>query len=147
VGIREDMPVLARHEGEWDGTYVHVDRSGAVVDRHRAQLTCRFPADGEHAYWQTNRYTWDDGRTEVIEFPASYRDRRIWFDTERITGSAGEIDDKTVVLHWVYRSDPGTYLYELILLSDDGRHRSRVWQWIEGGQCVKRTLIDEVRVG
>jgi hypothetical protein len=139
--IREGMPVLARHEGVWDGRYVHVDAEGAQVDAHDSTLTCRFPEAGD--YHQTNRYTWADGRVEEIEFPASYRDGRIWFDTDRIKGSAWEIDDRTVVLHWSYKHDPQGYLYEMIQLSDCGNHRARTWHWFEGGELVKRTLIKE----
>lgn len=146
MGIKEEMPVLARHEGEWDGEYVWVDTAGTVLDRHRAQLTCRFPADGEHAYWQTNHYTWPDGREETIQFPATYADRRIWFDTERLTGHAWEVDDKVIVLTWVYRHDPSGYFYELIHLPAGGDERTRTWHFIQGGRCTRRTLITEHRV-
>jgi len=145
--IRRDMPVLARHAGEWDGTYVHVDAAGAIVDRHRAQLTCRFPGDGSWPYYQINRYSWTDGRTEEIHFPATYRDRRIWFDNERINGSAWEVDARSVMLTWTRKDLPGSYLYEMIQLSADGRHRSRVWHWFQDDRLVKRTLIGEIRVG
>jgi hypothetical protein len=71
------------------------------------------------------------------------------FDTERMRGVAWGLDETAVYLTWSYRSsDPavGQKLFELILLSDDGNSRSRVWQWLEHGICVKRTLIDEYRV-
>lgn len=44
--IRTAMPVLARHEGDWEGTYIHVDVNGAEIDRHKAELQCRFPTEG-----------------------------------------------------------------------------------------------------
>jgi hypothetical protein len=140
------MPVLARHEGEWDGEYIWVDANGMVIDRHRAQLTCRFPQDGSFAYWQTNRYTWPDGRTEVNEFPAVYHDNQIWFDTERLAGHAWEVDNRVVILTWVYKHDPSGYFYELIHLSDDGNYRTRTWHFIQDGKCTKRTLINEVHI-
>ncbi len=70
MGIREDMPLLARHEGEWGGTYTYVDRSGKVTDEHRSLLSCRLPDDGTWDYYQVNKYTWADGRTEEHRFPA-----------------------------------------------------------------------------
>lgn len=146
MGIREEMPVLARHEGEWDGTYIVVDTNGTVLDRHRAQITCAFPTEGPYAYQQTNRYTWPDGRTETIDFPATYRDGNIWFDTDRLVGHAWEVDERTVILTWSYRSDPQTYLYEMIQLDDTAVQRSRVWQWFERGRVTRRTLIEEHRV-
>lgn len=147
MGIREAMPLLARHEGDWRGAYVHVDADGDRLDRHDSYLECRLPAAG--GYHQVNRYTWADGRTERIDFPARFEAEpspRIVFDTERITGHAWEVDDRTVILTWRYRSDPGNHLYEMIQLSDDGAHRARTWHWFDGGLLVRRTLIREERV-
>ena len=146
--IREGMPLLARHEGEWEGTYTHVDATGAVVDRHASHLTCRFPTDGSHDYLQTNRYTWDDGRVEEHTFPGVYDGYgRMLFDTERIRGVTWCLDERAVYLTWQFTAaDADQRLFELILLSDDGRHRSRTWQWLDGGVCVRRTLIDEARI-
>jgi len=146
VGIRDDMKLLARHEGEWEGEYIHVDTDGSVVDRHRSQLSCRFPEDDpEVAYRQVNTYTWDDGRQEVIDFPARYADGRIEFDTERIRGHAWEIDANTIVLTWVYQGQDDMYLYEMIQLSHDGRNRARTWHWFSNDHIVRRTLINEHR--
>lgn len=144
--IREAMPVLARHEGEWVGTYIHVDADNREEDRHASHLTCSFPADGPHAYYQVNVYTWPDGRREEIHFPATYRDGRIWWDTDRITGSAWEIDARTVMLMWVRKDEPDAYLYEMIQISADGQNRGRTWHWFVGDKLVKRTCITEQRV-
>jgi hypothetical protein len=145
MGIREDMPLLARHEGEWSGTYIHVDAEGKELDRHEAQLSCRITAEGD--YHQVNRYRWDDGRSEDIQFPAAYADGRIHFDTDRIRGVAWEVDDRTICLTWSYKSDPDNYLYEMIQLSADGNHRARTWHWFDGDELVRRTLIKERRIG
>jgi hypothetical protein len=145
-GIRQGMPVLARHEGEWEGEYIHVDTQNTVIDRHKSHLQCMFPASGPYAYHQINTYIWADGRREELHFPATYRDGQIFWDTERIVGRAWEIDPKTVVLTWTRKGEPGTYLYEMIQLSDDGRHRGRTWHWFENDQLVKRTCIKETRV-
>ena len=140
------MPLLARHEGEWVGEYIHVDASGEIVDRHASHLRCVFPADGSDDYHQTNTYTWADGREEQFSFPAEYRAGRIWFDTERIEGSAWEIDPVTIVLHWVRKDIEGASLYEMIQLSESGEHRSRTWHWLMNGELFKRTLIKETRL-
>ncbi|MGN9838684.1 DUF3598 family protein [Nonomuraea sp. H19] len=145
MGLRADMPLLARHEGEWEGEYRHLDREGNLLDRHRVLMTCRIVDDA--AYHQVNRYTWDDGRTETHEFPGTYLGGgRCGFDTERLKGEFRELDDTTIYLTWEYKGQP-LRLYELIVLSTDGKARSRVWQWIEDGVCVRRTLIDERRAG
>lgn len=88
----------------------------------------------------------DRAKRVRLAFP-SYDDGQIHFDTDRIAGHAWEVDGRALVLTWSYEDAPSTYLYELILLSDDGARRSRVWQWIEDGVCVRRTLVDEHGVG
>ena len=147
MSIKDEMPLLARHEGEWEGTYTFIDRDGNVTDRHRSHLTCAFPADGgEFPYQQTNHYEWDDGRTETINFPARYADKKIHFDTDRINGSAWEVDENAIVLTWVYKAQAGITLYELINLSPDGDHRARTWHWFKDGKLFQRTIINERRV-
>lgn len=147
MGIKEDMPLLARHEGVWEGTYRYYDASGKLVDEHRSRLLCRFPESGPYPYHQTNIYTWADGRTEVRDFPAEYRDGRIWWDNELIQGWAAELnlDDKgrSVVLYWQRTGDPELYLYEMIQMSDDGKKRCRTWHWIRNGELETRTAIEE----
>ena len=147
MGIKDDMPLFARHEGVWEGTYRHYDASGKLVDEHRSRLLCRFPDSGPWPYHQTNIYEWADGRTQVIDFPAEYRDHRLWWDNELIKGWAAELplDDKgrSLVLYWQRASDPDLYLYEMIQMSDDGQKRCRTWHWIRNGELETRTAIDE----
>jgi hypothetical protein len=145
--IRTGMPVLTRHAGIWEGEYIHVTPDNTVIDRHKSRLQCSFPDSGPHAYYQINTYTWDDGRSEEIHFPATYRDGRIWWDTDRIDGSAWEVDGRTVMLMWTRKDMPGSYLYEMIQLSEDGTKRGRTWHWFENDELVKRTCIKEHRVG
>ncbi len=144
--IKIGMPLLAKHEGEWEGVYMEVDPDGNVIDRHRSHLTCSFPDSGPYPYYQINKYTWDDGRTEEHHFPAAYKDGRIWWDTDRIVGSAWEADAKTVLLHWERKGMPEVSLYEMIQLSDDGQHRARTWHWFKDGVLLKRTLVRERKV-
>ena len=146
MSIREEMPLLARHEGEWRGTYTFLDLEAKVLDKHDSVVTCAFPSEGKFPYFQTNRYTWSDGREQVIEFPASYADGKIFFKTDRIDGYAWEVDDKTIVLTWRYMTDPQEYLYEMIQLDEAGTHRSRTWHWFRDGVCYQRTIIDERKV-
>lgn len=147
MGIRENMPLLARHEGVWDGVYTHYNAAGEKIDEHKSRLICRFPADGEYPYHQTNHYAWDDGRTEVRDFPATYAGKRIWWDTEQIKGWAAEVSldeyQRTVMLYWQRQGDPSLYLYEMIQLADDGQSRCRTWHWIRDGQLELRTAIQE----
>jgi hypothetical protein len=148
--IRKAMPLLASNEGVWEGYYRYTDAQGNKIDEHRSRLICRFPGDGPYPYHQTNHYTWEDGRTEVRDFPATYRDGRVWFDTDLIYGWAAEVplDDfrRTLMLNWTRKGEPDLYLYEMIQMSDCGRYRCRIWQWIKAGRIHMRTLIDEEKV-
>jgi hypothetical protein len=144
--IREEMPVLARHEGDWVGTYIAVDTEGKILDKHQSHLSCQFPEDGSYAYYQINRYTWSDGKHEEHQFPGTYHDKALWFDTERIEGKAWEADDSTVILTFSYKTMPEMSLYEIILLSPCNNYRARTWHWLKNHQIFKRTLIQEERV-
>ena len=146
MSIRTEMPLLARHEGEWSGVYTHVDAAGKVIDQHKSHLSCRFPETGEYDYQQTNVYTWDDGRHEEFSFPAQLRAGRIWFDTERIEGSAWEVDSMSIILHWRRKDIEDACLYEMIQLSECGQHRTRTWHWLHRGELFQRTLIKEEKV-
>lgn len=144
------MPLLASQEGIWEGWYRYYDADGNKLDEHRSRLVCRLPKEGPVPYHQSNHYFWEDGRKEVREFPATYRDGRLRFDNDLITGWAAEVPldehGRTLMLHWVRKGEPDTYLYEMIQVSDCGRYRTRVWQWIKGGRTRMRTLIDEEKV-
>lgn len=151
--IRQNMPLLARAEGVWEGWYRYYDSAtGRLTDQHRSRLLCRLPDDGPHAghYHQTNHYFWEDGRIDVREFPARYEAGRIHWDNELIQGWAAAMqpDDfnRSTCLNWVRHGEPDMYLYEMIQMSDDGQHKSRTWQWFKKGVCFQRTLIDEVFV-
>lgn len=140
------MPIMDKHLGEWRGEYIHVDADGKIVDRHASHLFCRIPEDGSFSFIQTNTYTWDDGRQEVFDFGGRVENEIAYFDTERITGEMSQVDDLTIVLTWSYKDDPDNYLYELIQLSRDGRHKCRTWHWMDGDRLVKRTIISETKV-
>lgn len=148
--LKTAMPLLSSQEGIWEGWYRYYDADGNKIDEHRSRLVCRFPKDGPVPYHQSNHYFWADGRKEVREFPADFRDDRLIFDNDLITGWAAEVplDEhrRTIMLHWVRKGEPDVYLYEMIQVSDCGRYRTRVWQWLAGGRTRMRTLIDEEKV-
>ncbi|SEF69396.1 hypothetical protein SAMN04489712_101851 [Thermomonospora echinospora] len=141
------MPIIAEHLGEWRGEYIHIAADGTIVDRHASHLYCRIPEDGSFDILQTNTYTWADGREEAFDFGGRLDENGVChFDTDRIVGEMSQVDDQTIVLTWSYKDDPDNYLYELIQLSRDGRHKCRTWQWMDGDRLVKRTVINEFKV-
>ena len=144
--IRDGMPVLVRHEGIWEGTYTVIDNDGNIVDKHKSRITCEFPDDAPAPYFQTNRYEWSDGKVEEYQFPGTYRDSALWFDTERIDGKAWEADDSIIILWFSYKEIPDAYVYEMIHISKCSNHRARTWHWFKNGEIYQRTLIKEDRV-
>jgi hypothetical protein len=147
--IRDAMPLLAANEGVWEGVYRYYDAvTGALVDEHASRLLCRIPVDGKPSdYHQSNYYFWADGRSEQREFPANYRDGRVWWDNDLIKGWAAAMQPDenklSTCLNWVRKGEPGVYLYEMIQVDTAIKHRARTWQWFRDGKCYMRTLIDE----
>lgn len=150
IDLKLAMPLLARHEGVWEGHYRYFDGDGALVDEHASRLICRFPVDGPYPYHQTSIYRWADGRAETRDFPAIWRDGRLFWGNAATSGWAVEVNEdphrRTLMLYWARQDTPNAWLYELIQISDCGRYRSRVGQWIEDGRVKLRTLIDEQKV-
>ncbi len=144
--IREEMPVLIRHAGQWSGSYITVGVQGNIIDQHQSLLTCEFPEGKSYPYFQTNRYTWSNGKVEEYQFPGVYRDKSLWFNTERIEGRAWETDDHIVILKFFYKGIPEAYVYEMIHISACNNHRGRTWHWFKQGELYQRTLIQEIRV-
>lgn len=146
----ERMPLLARHEGVWDGTYSYFDHNNNKIDEHASRLLCRMTGKDDIPYHQTNHYTWPDGRTVVRDFPATYREGRIWWDNELIQGWAAEVPldehNRTMMLYWQRTGDPSLYLYEQIQIADCGQNRCRTWHWIRDGVLETRTAIQETFV-
>lgn len=147
MSIRETLPLLARHEGVWDGYYRFYDPDGNKTDEHKSRLLCRLPDD--ETYHQTNLYRWADGKRETRDFPTRVEGRRLIFFTE-IDGWAAAVDldtfQRTMMLNWTRKDDPDLYLYEMIQISDCGTARARVWQWFRNDRLLQRTLVDERRV-
>lgn len=145
VSVREAMPALFAHEGEWDGFYTHLARDGAVIDRHRTWTRCEFPEHGPHAYIQHNRLTWDDGRTVERSFGGVYRDGLIRWDTERFHGYGWQTREGVLMLRLDRKDEAHVHFVESIQIAADGRTRARTWQWFEHGAPTRRTLCDEWR--
>ena len=64
TSFAEAMPLLARHEGVWDGTYSYFNAANEKVDEHASRLLCRITDDPDTPYRPTRRarfsYAFDD---------------------------------------------------------------------------------------
>lgn len=146
TSIKDGMPVLAQHEGDWMGTYTLIDTEGNILDKHDSHLTCQFPEHGPYSYYQINRYCWSSGKREEHQFPGIYQDKKLWFDIERMQGYAWEVDNSSILLRFTYRAMPEIHLYEMIQISICGNRRARTWHWFKDDQLFRRTLIQEERM-
>lgn len=140
------MPLLALNEGRWRGRYRFVDPSGELIDSHDFDI--RVILDGEdaaRAYRQETSYAWDDGRTQVLVFEASYRQGQLVWDDGRIAGRMWEVDDRTLYLRFGFAAQPELECFEMIQMSPDGLSRGRTWLWYRQGVLDRYVLIDEAR--
>ncbi len=144
--IKKFMPVMARHEGNWVGEYIHVDMSGLIIDQHKSELSCTFPEKGPFPYFQKNLYTWESGKTEEILFQGTFKDNKVWFNNDRIKGYVWELDQRSLMLTWVRKDIESSYLYEMIQLNESNNSRTRTWHWFKDDECFQRTLIKEKRI-
>jgi hypothetical protein len=158
AAFQRALPVLSRNEGVWEGTYRRYDAEGRCVGVHRSRVVFRLLRDvpGPEIYHQTNIYRFADGRTQVIESTGTFDGRQLNFGSDR--GVKGwSVDDRTdpqgriCLLYMDVTVDTpqlkaGTTCYELVQLSDCGRYRMRMAQYVLGGRAVMRTLIDETLI-
>ncbi|MEM8982356.1 MAG: hypothetical protein AAGC71_04980 [Pseudomonadota bacterium] len=140
------LDTLRAHEGVWHGEYQIVDLTGAVIDRHRSEVRCEFPANGDYAYVQHNRFTWDDGREEQLSFGGVLDGDRLVWDNERFAGYAWATDGGIILLRLERKDSPGMHFLESIVVEPGHDVRVRTWHWFEHGVPVKRTLCNERRV-
>ncbi|MCU0426332.1 MAG: DUF3598 family protein [Candidatus Kapabacteria bacterium] len=138
------LSIFPKHEGIWEGTYTRINPKGEVIDKHNSRLTLKLVGN---EWSQTNEYTWESGKREFHDFGTSYFDEndRLQFDNPRIKGEAWESGNDVINLYWTYKSEPGTMLFEIITLIEDG-HRMRTWQHSRNGQFEGLTMIEERRV-
>jgi hypothetical protein len=150
--VKAQLPVLARQEGVWEGMFRRLDPNGTKTAEFKTRIVTRLYGDERmpKIYHQTNTYFLPDGKVQVIETPGEFRGGRLLFENDRVKGWS--TDDKTdplgrtAFLYMESLTDLGQYVYEMINLSDDGLHRTRMTQFLKAGQVLSRTLIDETKV-
>ena len=150
--LKAKFPVLARCEGVWKGVFRRFDGNAKLLAEFKSTITKRYLPDAPwpRVYHQTNHYDFADGKTQTLETFGHYADGKIHFESDRVKG--WQLDDpadphkRSIFLHMVYKSDPDQYVYELINVSDDGKFRTRMTQFLKAGRTVQRTMIDEEKV-
>lgn len=147
------LPVLARHEGVWDGVFRRIDASGDKTEEFPTRVIVRFKGDDSwpNVYHQTNHYPLPDGREQVIETHGRFDDGRLCFESARVRGwctdDPTDPNQRSALMYMDYLGDPGLHVYEMMQISGCGKYRTRVAQFLKDGRTISRTLIDETRVG
>jgi len=145
--IRSEMPLLARHEGVWEGVYRFVTPQLELLDQYDFRIRVSFPDDGLGGitYRQESHYTWPDGREEQLDFEAQYTGNgRVEFGG-RLSGHMFELDDRTLYLNFGFTDDPSVDVCEMIQLAANNSDRARTWHWFKDGRLFQLTLVDEHR--
>lgn len=149
-GLRELMPMLAMNEGIWEGSYRHFDRAGTLVDQHQVRSVCRIPDVDPYPYYQTNYYSWHDGRADQREFPAWFSDGRLVWSNDLLSGwvlkTSNSRASHTTLFCWRRTDLPEMYAIESVRFSARGTFRSRLWRWYHRGILVQRTAVRETKV-
>jgi hypothetical protein len=140
------FPVLARHEGVWDGEYRRIGADWTELDRHKVRCRVDVPAAGKIAFRLTTRYWWPDGRTQDNVFEAQDGGGELVFDDGRISGWLREIDSETVYMKFAFTGQAGAHVCEAIQISPDGEHRARTWHHFKEHRLSVITMAREVRV-
>jgi hypothetical protein len=149
--IKAKMPLLARHEGTWEGTYRFITPQLAVLDQYDFRINVRFPEDGRGGvtYRQESFYRWPDGRRQELVFEAQLAEDQgqtiVTFEG-RIAGRIWELDERTIYLTFRFPEQPNVDVCEMIQLAPNNRDRARTWHWFKDGKLFQLTLVDERRV-
>ena len=144
--VREFLPLLARHQGIWEGEYTHVAPDRSVQDGYLFRILVEIPDEGPAHYRQSSHYWWPDGRAQQLVYEGFYQDGRVHIDDGRIHGSCWSLDDETLYLTFGFHADPAGHVCEMIQLSPDGAHRARTWHWFRHDVLWRITLVREHRI-
>ncbi len=143
--LRGHLPLLARHEGIWEGEYTHLGPDRGVQDQHLFRILVEIPDAGSAHYRQSSHYWWADGRAQQLVYEGRYRDGEVHIDNGRIHGACRAIDEETLYITFGFHADPAGHVCEMIQLSPDGRHRARTWHWFRDHVLWRITLVRERR--
>ena len=146
--IKQNMPLLARHEGTWAGTYRFITPQLELLDEYTFRINVMFPDDGKGGitYRQESFYTWPDGREQALIFEAQYTGDGLVTWKGPIAGRMWELDDRTIYLTFSFEEQPGVDVCEMIQLAPNNHDRARTWHWFKDGKLFQLTLVDENRV-
>ncbi len=150
--LRRRIPLTAKMEGVWEGTFRRVDPEGEIIETLPSRITVRLLPDGAaYDYHQINLLNPDSDEEQRIESHGKWDVDRLRFFNERLEGWAKAVaaDEagQTSVFLMEFKDGSGLTVSEVVSFRPgDPDARMRATQYMRDGQIVRRTLIDEIKV-
>lgn len=142
-GLPAELTLFPRMLGRWSGSMVDFDADGQVMSRATIDVDARF----EGGQWrQLNTVTPEQGEARRSLVTGHFdRQARFHLDTDRVTGTGGEVAG-CVVVAWSLKADPTKTFSELISFHGAAA-RTRTWHKFDGEAFAGYTLLRERRLG
>ena len=150
--LRRRMPLTAKMEGVWEGTFRRVGPKGEIIEALPSRITVQLLPDGEaYDYRQINVLNPDGDEEQRIESYGKWDVDRLRFFNGRLEGWAKAVaaDEagQTAVFLMEFKDGSGLTVSEVVSFRPgDPDARMRATQYMRDGRIVRRTLIDEIKV-
>ena len=150
--LRRRMPLTAKMEGVWEGTFRRVGPKGEIIEALPSRITVQLLPDGEaYDYRQINVLNPDSDEEQRIESYGKWDVDRLRFFNTRLEGWAQAVaaDEagRTAVFLMEFKDGSGLTVSEVVSFRPGNPDaRMRATQYMREGRIVRRTLIDETKV-
>lgn len=150
--LRRRMPLTAKMEGVWEGTFRRVGPKGEIIEALPSRIIVQLLPDGEaYDYRQINVLNPDGDEEQRFESYGKWDVDRLRFFNGRLEGWAKAVaaDEagQTAVFLMEFNDGSGLTVSEVVSFRPgDPDARMRATQYMREGRIVRRTLIDEIKV-
>ena len=150
--LRRRMPLTAKMEGVWEGTFRRIGPKGEIIEALPSRITVQLLPDGEaYDYRQINVLNPGSDEEQRIESYGKWDVDRLRFFNGRLEGWAKAVaaDEagQTAVFLMEFKDGSGLTVSEVVSFRPGNPDtRMRATQYMRDGRIVRRTLIDETRV-
>ena len=150
--LRRRMPLTAKMEGVWEGTFRRVGPKGEIIEALPSRIIVQLLPDGEaYDYRQISVLNPDGDEEQRIESYGKWDVDRLLFFNGRLEGWAKAVaaDEagQTAVFLMEFNDGSGLTVSEVVSFRPGNPDaRMRATQYMRDGRIVRRTLIDEIKV-
>jgi hypothetical protein len=140
------IPVVARHQGTWEGTYRSLTPQLQLIDAWTFRIVVSLGQSAADAYRQHTTYRWPNGKTSETSFTAALVDGHLTWADARIKGTMHLLGPEAMLAEMQFTADPDGVIMEMARIAADGAARSRVGMVSRRGVLEKIQIADERRV-